>query len=1020
MADKPHAATVYRADLLWGFNAIADEQHSRLAAFLGFEEDQPPRPKAEQKLPRELSEPDTEIVLSPAPAGNPPAKSQTLSYYRIVDRQINAENNATAEDKLALPDWFIEAKPTYFAETQTRIPQLHRIQPEYPPLVPWPRLWPLLQRVLGADVPGTKPDLNKLVKQVSQGEQIYRIPKTTRYTWSPTARLLIDINDSNFPYRQDFIRLEQQLTAWRGAEGLEIHYIYDEPGGTIARYDSGHENLEPWRSPALDTPLLIVSDLGMHSQSRRSLYQWLVFGQKLNLQGLRATVLMPVAERQLDKRLLRYFNCIIWDDNSRLKPVQGDEQPEQNPTDHTIRLEHLLALLFPALRVELGLLRSIRQLLPARLYDVGHEVDVWSHAAVNRAGDEWGWQAASREQYQQEFVEQFEELSIDDQQQLIEQLGRYHARLPDELYFEAMYELICLDVPVPEQVKTATLDFMSMLVKTYQVHPEHQGMELWVKRYLSRHDHPALRNEHQMAFMAIERQRRHQRDQLPIEWPEDIDLKKVLPFMDQRGTQLFYFLRQKGIELELISERQAQIQKNDWGNQAVKLLRLIALTNNLILRHPDINDRQQQFTINLETDLPYRFTLTLGKHQLEIGEESFTVEVQSAGDKPDWIHSQGMGSDEQFIETCSREGTIYRWYWHSPEIGGQFTNESLNSSNAFKPDKGYTCPGFWYYLSPDDSAGLTPDWADTVIRDQYGLCADVKIAGVMQRFRWIPPGSFMMGSPEQEKGRYGGETSHQVNLSQGYWLADTACTQALWQAVMHNNPSHFKGENRPVDSVSWNGVQQFLRTLNQQQTRLNLRLPSEAEWEYACRAGTSDSFNFEGELSLARVNYRGTWDDYQKWGEGALEQTAEVKKYPANAWGLYEMHGNVLEWCQDCYGDYPVESITDPTEPDTGADRVLRGGSWFDYGRYCRSAARYYYSPDYARDDFGFRLARGHQSGQTRSGAGQQPDGTHAAVARGTQPGDGLLDAEATQQETKINSNKTKSMIDRVKNLLKK
>ena len=115
-----------------------------------------------------------------------------------------------------------------------------------------------------------------------------------------------------------------------------------------------------------------------------------------------------------------------------------------------------------------------------------------------------------------------------------------------------------------------------------------------------------------------------------------------------------------------------------------------------------------------------------------------------------------------------------------------------------------------------------------------------------------------------------------------------------------------------------------------------------------------------------------------------------------------------------------MESITDPTEPDTGVYRVLRGGSWIDCGRDCRSAYRNSASPDFAGDDVGFRLARGHQSGQTRSGAGQQPDGTHAAVARGTQPGDGLLDAEATQQETKINSNKTKSMIDRVKNLLKK
>ena len=153
---------------------------------------------------------------------------------------------------------------------------------------------------------------------------------------------------------------------------------------------------------------------------------------------------MPVAERQVDKRLLRYFNCIIWDGNSSLKPIQGEEQTEQNPTDHTARVEHLLALLFPALRVELGLLRAIRQLLPASQYDVGHEVEVRNHAAVNPAGEEWGWQSGSREQYQQAFVKQFKQLSNYGQQQLIDQLGRYYARLPDELYFEVMYELICL------------------------------------------------------------------------------------------------------------------------------------------------------------------------------------------------------------------------------------------------------------------------------------------------------------------------------------------------------------------------------------------------------------------------------------------------------------------------------------------------------------------------------------------------------------------------------------------------
>ena len=150
-----------------------------------------------------------------------------------------------------------------------------------------------------------------------------------------------------------------------------------------------------------------------------------------------------------------------------------------------------------------------------------------------------------------------------------------------------------------------------------------------------------------------------------------------------------------------------------------------------------------------------------------------------------------------------------------------------------------------------------------------------------------------------------------------------------------------------------------------------------------------------------------------KWGEGALQQTAEVKSYPANAWGLYEMHGNVWEWCQDWYGSYPAQPMTDPTGPDTGDNRVLRGGSWINHGRDCRSASRNGYSPGDANYDIGFRLARGHQSGQSSSGADQQPAGTHAAAARGAQTGDGLRDAGAKPKGIKTGAKKPKGMIDK-------
>jgi hypothetical protein len=138
-------------------------------------------------------------------------------------------------------------------------------------------------------------------------------------------------------------------------------------------------------------------------------------------------------------------------------------------------------------------------------------------------------------------------------------------------------------------------------------------------------------------------------------------------------------------------------------------------------------------------------------------------------------------------------------------------------------------------------SGTPPAWADRWGHDAYGPWVTFRIGGVEQRLRWIPPGRFWMGSPEDEEGRFDNEgPQHEVELTQGFWLFDTPCTQALWQAVMAENPSHFQGLNRPVENVSWDDCQVFINKLNEQVSRLRLRLPTEAQWEYACRAGTQE------------------------------------------------------------------------------------------------------------------------------------------------------------------------------------
>ena len=245
-----------------------------------------------------------------------------------------------------------------------------------------------------------------------------------------------------------------------------------------------------------------------------------------------------------------------------------------------------------------------------------------------------------------------------------------------------------------------------------------------------------------------------------------------------------------------------------------------------------------------------------------------------------------------------------------------------------------------------------PLWASAWGEDQYGLYADLTInteKGLIQRFRWIAAGEFMMGSPAGEVERDDDEDYHRVTLTRGYWLSDTAVTQAVWQAVTGENPSNFKGEQNPVETVSWDDAQTFIKQLNEdlgsRLSGLVVRLPTEAEWEHACRAGTDTPFSFGANITPEQVNYDGN-HPYADGEKGLYqEETVPVKSLPANPWGLYEMHGNVWEWCADGWQEHPgAEPVSDPYQ-ETGSGRVLRGGSWGDGGRGVRSACRYLDSP---------------------------------------------------------------------------
>jgi len=227
-------------------------------------------------------------------------------------------------------------------------------------------------------------------------------------------------------------------------------------------------------------------------------------------------------------------------------------------------------------------------------------------------------------------------------------------------------------------------------------------------------------------------------------------------------------------------------------------------------------------------------------------------------------------------------------------------------------------------------------------------------------FVYIPPGEFMMGSPEDESGRCENEILHRVRLTRGFYIQTTQIKQGQWKKLMGNNPYYFKGEYLPVENVSWNDAVEFCEKLSRNTDR-TYRLPTEAEWEYACRAGTQTVYNWGDRADCSRANYGNGWSEECKGKNPG--KTMPVASFLSNAWGLYDMHGNVWEWCNDWYGDYPTDSVVDPMGPSSGSDRVLRGGGWIGSAEFCRSATRFGYSPDLRDSYVGFRpvLLESHQ-----------------------------------------------------------
>lgn len=889
---------------------------------------------------------------------DPPEPRPQVSYYCLTQHKRYASEQEASQEQpqifqavTALSD---EEMANFWAKETNAIHE--PIRPHS--LVQPKTMTPLIRHSLRQQV-GQRLAVKTLVKQVAKQQLLTKLPMEPRVLPAGRVTVIADLNQRVLPFWDDMRQACELIKQKHGKIGLDMRVLAkDEPQNTYYAYqDWQAQNLNPqaWQKIPVQSQVFILSDLGQltakHSLIRQ---QWLRFIKQLNHRGITPIVLAPIAAEKQCPIFQAKTQLLLWQRHGQCK----SQRSRGNPAQHQHDVERVLSFLSLSPHIEPDLLRALCELLEQQAGNTGIEAAVYLHPHV-----QWGYtaialKAEQREHYQQQFKQQPATLK----QAVFELIARHHSSQFGAVWAEAILNaetLMTVDKQLVQQAEQLMLGFTKHFSQT----SSHEGMTRFAKRHLSRLQSAQHKNkDYVSALYTVAYREQLQHGQA---LPELYDTQIANQILRQHRRKQAYVIQQVGENL-LVSHAahaQGQVLARFETTQTTIFVNgeLVPSPQTPLLEKKGLKDEdrklQEVHSLSLGERARVRGFLTL-----DTGQEQFVIHRLQ---KPSWASAMQM-QDGQLTATLPLAGKDYALQPH------------------YNPDHAQHLT--WQPLDDEKTLGF----------DRYGLFADVVIKGITQRFRYIEPNTFMMGSPEDEKGRYSNEDYHQVTLTQGYWLADTTCTQALWRAVMGKNPSEFnENPQNPVENVSWLDVQQFLNKLNQILPNLKAHLPTEAQWENACRAGTTTPFSFEGEIDLSKVNYSGNWDD-SGFGSNALQQTAPVKSYPANPWGVYEMHGNVWEWCLDEWqSNLGTEQVFDPVNAsfrsgvkpeqspantgsvlentsiydstllanaeDIALRRVLRGGSGFNNGRYCRSVFRSRNAVGYRYRYFGFRVALGHE-----------------------------------------------------------
>ena len=878
---------------------------------------------------------------------------------------------------------------------------------------------------------GLAPDLPRAVERIATGRSLQPLPRLDRRKWPGCVQVVLDWSAVLTPFHQDLLSLLAQLRRLLDRRIDLLVTRGGEPGEWLLASGLG-------ASLRLDgSPVVVLSDAGCYRPSSGIPRRWATVARQLGAVGVRPLLLAPVPVRLLPDSLRDAFDVALLGEGTGLSLLGGvtrRDGDDQAPALSQKGLEQLRAALFGNSHVSWRLVRQLRLALQAASsddfsLDIGTEVELWQDGGVCAVSTGCALALDAVEPARGQLL----------------QLAAAHPQLVSKLVTHHLAELT-QGSPLVRAIFASEVcrgEFIGDDAALQAHRPPADALLSDLARCLHADSNGAEARELSSALgdfvggLSLRAPGAVGRgdDALQTAWAlaraDDIREGRVGLPEGLRLERLAWLIQPVQTHFEALHLVAASKPTKGGGVE----LRLELVQAPLSSPVPSALIR------HLEDELPMRIApldvrdvdsgqlLVPGRVLHLSGARAYKIithrreVVIERFERPAWARSVRFADGD--LEVVCPDGRRLRWIYprlvslRKVQKGSMAPDESEIKALLNRPvDESESMPGFmgairtygeaspgwmlphgaWWDLQDLPNTGLAslavpvPPWAVRYGSDAQGFWAEFDVQGrsstVTQRCRWIAPGTFLMGSPPDEVERRDNETQHEVTLTRGYWLADTACTRALWQAVMGDNPSQFKDDPaNPVETVSWDDVQTFIDRLNALVPGLAAGLPSEAQWENACRAGTTTPFSFGKNITPEQVNYDGNYP-YADGKKGLNRgHTVPVRSLPPNPWGLYEMHGNVWEWCADWYGDYPAEPQTDPSGPPEGVLRVLRGGSWYDYGRRCRAAFRYGHEPGLRYFIFGFRLAPGQRPGPGGQEAARRADGQAQAERAGQAAG---------------------------------